>query len=208
MKPADLLTLTAIATVTAPLAAASATEAIVTVRTYNYAQVSEEDVVRARNEATRIFRNAGIALEWVVCRVPGNSIGAACTEQFVEGHDFMLRLTEDTREPETAPRQRALGASILDRDRRTGVLMTLDMSPIRTIAARSSNDMPTLLGRAIAHEVGHLLLGTAEHADTGLMRAFWSHDELRGAKPAHWGFSSREAARMREGLTARRGATN
>jgi hypothetical protein len=35
------------------------------------------------------------------------------------------------------------------------------------------------------------------------MRAFWSHDELRGAKPAHWGFSNREAARMRQMLRGR-----
>jgi hypothetical protein len=56
----------------------------------------------------------------------------------------------------------------------------------------------TLLGRAIAHEIGHLLLGSAEHPRLGLMRALWSHDELRGRKPAHWGFSAREAAQMRQ----------
>jgi hypothetical protein len=52
----------------------------------------------------------------------------------------------------------------------------------------------------VAHEIGHLLLGTSKHSKEGLMRALWSHDELRGAKPTHWGFSAAEAARMREGL--------
>jgi hypothetical protein len=28
----------------------------------------------------------------------------------------------------------------------------------------------------------------------------WSHDELRGFRPAHWGFSAREAAQMRQTL--------
>ena len=32
------------------------------------------------------------------------------------------------------------------------------------------------------------------------MRALWLQDELRGLKPAHWGFSSREAAQMRDTL--------
>jgi hypothetical protein len=32
------------------------------------------------------------------------------------------------------------------------------------------------------------------------MRALWSQEELRGLRPAHWGFSPREAARMRQKL--------
>jgi len=32
------------------------------------------------------------------------------------------------------------------------------------------------------------------------MRALWTTDELRGLKPAHWEFSSREAALMRQTL--------
>ena len=90
---------------------------------------------------------------------------------------------------------------MLDREERGGVLMTIDLFPVRRdCAGRSSTAIPTLLGRAIAHEIGHLLLGSAEHPRSGLMRALWSHDELRGLKPAHWGFSTREAAQMRQTL--------
>jgi hypothetical protein len=78
--------------------------------------------------------------------------------------------------------------------------MTVDVFPIRTIAGKASMDMTTLLGRAIAHEMGHLLLGSSRHTTSGLMRAFWSHEELRGLKPAHWGFSRREADRIRRAL--------
>jgi hypothetical protein len=35
------------------------------------------------------------------------------------------------------------------------------------------------------------------------MRARWSNDELRGLKPASWGFSAREAAQMRQTLRGR-----
>jgi hypothetical protein len=113
----------------------------------------------------------------------------------------MLRLRADApAQTDPAVRLRPLGTSILDRGQRTGVLMTLDTSPIRGIAAGASIDFATLLGRAIAHEVGHLLLGSGDHTPIGLMRALWSQDELRGLKPAHWGFSAREEARMRERL--------
>ena len=113
----------------------------------------------------------------------------------------MLRLVDRT--PAQGERIVALGESMLDREQRGGVLMTVDLFPVRSVAGRASTSIWTLLGRAIAHEIGHLLLGSAEHPRLGLMRALWSHDELRGLKPAHWGFSAREAARMRETLRAK-----
>ena len=108
----------------------------------------------------------------------------------------MLRLVDRT--PAEGERIVALGESMLDREQRGGVLMTIDVSPVRSVAGRAFTSISTLLGRAIAHEIGHLLLGSAEHPRLGLMRALWSHDELRGLKPAHWGFSAREAAQMRQ----------
>lgn len=109
----------------------------------------------------------------------------------------MLRLVD--RDPVEGERIVALGESMLDREQHS-VLMTIDMLPVRVIAERTVAALPTLLGRAIAHEMGHLLLGSAEHARAGLMRALWSHDELRGMKPAHWEFSPREASQMRHTL--------
>jgi hypothetical protein len=92
---------------------------------------------------------------------------------------------------------------MVDRDERGGVLMTVDLFPVRTIGERASSGIAVLLGRAIAHEMGHLLLGTADHPRLGLMRALWSNDELRGLKPTNWGFSAREAAQMRQTLRGR-----
>jgi hypothetical protein len=173
----------------------------VTIRTYNYAAVPLDDLNAAKSEAAHIFKTAGISLEWIECRVPGAVSGATCTEPQIPGRDLMLRLVD--RSPATAERIVALGESMLDREQRGGVLMTVDLYPIRAIAAPSATNIRTLLGRAIAHEAGHLLLGSTEHPRLGLMRALWSHDELRGLKPAHWGFSSREAAQMRQTLRGR-----
>ena len=127
--------------------------------------------------------------------MPGGDGGAACTEPLLAGRDMMLRLVD--RVPATDERIVALGESMIDREQRGGVLMTVDLFPVRAVTGRTSTSLSTLLGRAVAHEIGHLLLGSAEHPRLGLMRALWSHDELRGLKPAHWGFSAREAAQMR-----------
>lgn len=180
-----------------PIKAAGSTEESVTVRTYNYASVPVEQLRPATSEATHIFTRSRISIEWTDCRVPGAVSGSACTEPRVAGRELMLRLID---RPPSAAGFVALGESMLDRGERGGVLMTIDMWSVRATAARAGTPLPTLLGRAIAHEIGHLLLGSAEHPRRGLMRAQWSNEELRGLKPAHWGFSSREAAQMRQTL--------
>lgn len=184
--------------------AAAEPEVTVNIRTYDYSDLTASDVANARAEADRIFRNARIAVRWIDCWVPGRTGGMPCTEPMAAGRDLMLRLVDrtpsiDAREARVSP----LGESMVDREQRGGVLMTVDAVPVRRIADRTSTEASLLLGRAIAHEIGHLLLGSANHARLGLMRAFWSHEELRGAKPADWGFSSREAAQMRQTLRGR-----
>ena len=190
--------------VTAAQAATSHFEATVVVRTYDYSNTPREALASARGEAEQIFKAAGIAVRWIDCNVPGKTDGAACTEPLLPGRDLMLRLVDRTPgHLAEAQRVMALGESMVDREEHGGVLMTVDLFRVRAIAERASTGVAILLGRAIAHEIGHLLLGSAEHPRLGLMRALWSHDELRGAKPAIWGFSAREAAQMRQTLRGR-----
>jgi hypothetical protein len=64
-------------------------------------------------------------------------------------------------------------------------------------------DVHLLLGRAMVHEVGHLLLGTSRHAAHGLMRAVWSREDLRDGGERQWFFTRADAARMRAALHRR-----
>jgi hypothetical protein len=41
--------------------------------------------------------------------------------------------------------------------------------------------LPQILGHAIAHEIGHVLLRTSGHSSTGIMRAQWTAEDLRRA---------------------------
>ena len=198
MKVAMCFMLTVSAAYAATGVAAPRPHAAVSVRTYNYAVVGIEQISEARSEAGHIFDGAGISLEWIECRVHSEGAGAACTEPLLVGRDLMLRLVDGR--PSPGERVVALGESMLDHEQWGGVLMTIDVFAVRAVAERAATAVSTLLGRAIAHEIGHLLLGSAAHPRVGLMRPLWSHEELRGLKPAQWGFSSREAAKMRETL--------
>ena len=135
---------------------------------------------------THIFKRAGISVEWIDCRVPRHRAGAVHRAADA-GRDLMLRLLD--RAP-AEPAMRASSHSGVDARPRAARRRADDDRPVAR--SRDRQDEPhshaTLLGRAIAHEIGHLLLGSRTSA-RGLMRALWSQDELRGLKPAHWQFS-------------------
>jgi hypothetical protein len=57
------------------------------------------------------------------------------------------------------------------------------------------------LGDLIAHELGHLLLGTSEHSVAGIMRARWQARELQGIlRPAMFFFPEQAKAIRAQGL--------
>ena len=57
-----------------------------------------------------------------------------------------------------------------------------------------------LLGCVIAHEVGHLLLGTDSHSHEGIMQGHWEDPQLREAGKGNLQFTPSQAGLMREHL--------
>jgi hypothetical protein len=174
--------------------------ALVTIRIYNYAGVPPAELAAARADADRIFHEAGLSLAWKICRVPNGSDGDACLELLRDRGEFVLRL--QTAANGRIPSHVALGTSLIDSRTGEGVLITLDPGLVHAIAAQAAADRSTVLGRAIAHEVGHLLIGTPNHSAHGLMRALWTQQQLRGNTPTDWLFSEDQAALMKRTLAA------
>jgi len=55
----------------------------------------------------------------------------------------------------------------------------------RVLAVRTpTRSLVVILGRALAHEIVHLLLPHEDHTESGLMRGVWSADDLRIASSA------------------------
>jgi len=55
----------------------------------------------------------------------------------------------------------------------------------------------------MAHEIGHLLLGTPEHSSRGIMRARWEREDLRDAARRCLVFNSEQAEKMRANVRSR-----
>jgi hypothetical protein len=81
-----------------------------------------------------------------------------------------------------------------------GTLATIYIDRVDALAARTGIDRGELLGRAVAHEIGHLVLGTSEHAPFGLMRATWTAAEIQRRVPLDWMFSAQQGRDMRRRL--------
>jgi hypothetical protein len=181
---------------------------LLVVRTFNYFGVSPRDLLTARGQAESILRQAGIAISWLDCPVArGATDGPASCTQARGANDLMLRIGSGAQG--RAARYVSMGFSLVKADdRQAPYLATVYGDLIASVARDAGIDGRELLGRAIAHEIGHLLLGTSQHASTGLMRAVWSSAELRRHhSAADWCFLATEAGSMRATLTSRQGAT-
>jgi hypothetical protein len=174
----------------------------VTVRTYDSSSLPPEARQAAIAAATGILALAGVTAVWLECdAVFVRSAGDSCLAPLgrTEVSVRFVRVPPRPGHVGVLP----LGYSLVDTKARTGALATVYVDRIAGLAANCDIDFGTLLGRAVAHEIGHLLLGTPEHADRGLMQALWSRESIRGSADAQWLFNAREGRGMRDALRTR-----
>jgi len=91
----------------------------------------------------------------------------------------------------------ALGYSLPFAHRGAHVLIFYDR--IEALAQRVNIGTDLILGYVMAHELGHVLLGSTEHTTRGLMQERWTSASWRLAEAGLVAFDSAEIKRMREG---------
>jgi hypothetical protein len=97
-----------------------------------------------------------------------------------------------------------LGDAFIDAHGGDAVLATIYFDRVAWLAKAAGADLRLLLARAIAHELGHLLLANATHGPHGLMRAMWSQNEVRRGHSRDWMFVPRELEAIRARVDARK----
>jgi hypothetical protein len=175
-----------------PLAAAL----LVVIRTYDAFGVPARELEIAQAIAADTLRAAGVEALWTVCEADADAadrMPERC-RALPDPTEVMVRIVGEHESPTGAT---VLGNALVDKRARRGVLATLFAARVAKMADQAGIDRGTLLGRALAHELGHLLLGTSDHRPSGLMRAHWTLEELRHAIPYDWKFSRRDADEMR-----------
>jgi hypothetical protein len=141
------------------------------VRVYNYAGSSANMLRLAESETERIFANAGVHLEWNSCTITSGteSADSTCAAPLTP-LDLRLRIVESVKLTRNHAEAEIAGYTV-------GDLATVQMAPLLELARPPACFPYQALGLAIAHELGHALLGPA-HSSQGIMKALWGKEQL------------------------------
>lgn len=174
------------------------------VRVYNTAAIPRREVSAAERIAEKIFHRAGIQFRWRECRTATGPSAVAedlCAEQ-LQPREVMARLAIiGGADPSTS----VFGYALVGGEAQGGKLATIFADRVNAAALRLHVNRPTLIGRMLAHELGHLLLGSNSHAPRGLMRAWWTDTDLHRVRPRDWEFSEQETRTLNAALVLRAG---
>ena len=170
---------------------------VVKVSVYDDAGVGLDLLVKAEEVASRAFRRAGVAIDWLNCGVDGKLTGLPECGKAAFPTRLQLRMLKKSRglTPET------FGISYLSNEGE-GVYSQVFVEPVEQLHQAVGISLATLLGDVAAHELAHLLLGTNSHSVIGLMRAHWGVQELDRVKQGTLLFDRDEAHKMAERLIA------
>jgi hypothetical protein len=172
---------------------------LLVLRTYDMVGVPSREIAAAERTVSAVMARAGIDVSWIACRGASAGTHRPACDQTRQPSELIVRLV-------AVPRQAtnlALADAYIDTEAASGWFATIYVERVRSLAAASGVDPGTLMGRAMAHEVGHLLLGTSAHSATGLMRASWSAPMLRRQGAWAWVFSDEETDRLRSKVSQR-----
>src|SRR5690242_5147054 len=156
------------------------------VRIYDAYGVPADHLAKARTTVDAIMQTANVAVTWPQC---------PCASPVVAG-ELVVRIIGSS----PASDRTSLGFSYVDVEHKAGTLATVFADRVHTLAAVAGADKSELLGRAIAHEIAHLLLGTREHERAGLMRGVWTANELAEQRPWDWMLSDTERGRIHQAV--------
>jgi hypothetical protein len=159
------------------------------VRIYDAYGVQGEQLTRARMAVDRILKDASVTITWPRCPCPAPVVAG----------ELVVRVVGASSASEPA----SLGFSYVDVERKAGTLATVFADRVHALATAAGVDDGELLGRAIAHEVSHLLLGTSDHEHLGLMRGVWTTRDLSNQRAAAWTLSRDERAGIRRAIARR-----
>jgi hypothetical protein len=168
----------------------------VVVRVYDANGVMAGTNRAALDQARKTLEAASIDVIWRLCPT-----APSCNAPMAPG-ELAIRIVRSAGPPRYH-RAMPLGDAMLDTRSGHGVLATIYIDRVEWLAHEAGADSRALLGRAIAHELGHLLLATTTHGPAGLMRAFWSQDEVRRGRARDWTFAPTELATIRRRAEAR-----
>lgn len=167
--------------------------------TYDTAKIGPKMLAGAQNVAGKILSTAGLDAKW--------RSGAATDLQHL-GLDFTARTSAECSNTSIPSSLRirilahtpggilaqSLGFSLPCAE--TGIQVTIFADHLAGVSQTTTATFSRVLGYAIAHELGHVLLHSALHENTGLMKGVWSKRDWQRATVAIIPFTAAQSRQM------------
>jgi len=166
------------------------------VRIYNYAQVPPDVLTETKTVAHSIFRKIGVEVFWSDHSFDGNTA--------VADHpaNFQLRILSRTMAERLPVSKTMTGLVFQGLQGQAAAVANVFYHRVEDLAKTGICTKGEILGHAVAHELGHLLLGNIAHSSVGLMKAQLGHKELQSAARGDLVFTVEEAALIQRALAA------
>jgi hypothetical protein len=179
--------------VTATLPAGPEPEMIISV--HNYADVPDGLLSAAEDQAKEIFHRAGLETAWLNCSPKLEAVQPKSC-YFSDSEHLTLKISAHAVQAKSRDRLEVLGSAYPD-DKGIGWFAYVFYDRISELAERQRLGH-ALLADVMAHEVGHLLLGSNSHSVTGVMCAHWNYDQLKNIAEGAMNFIPAQSKIMRE----------
>ena len=167
----------------------------ITVRVLNAAHVPTGTVAEAERTAADIFRKAGVAIGWVDCEASD-----ACRRE-PGPSEFWLHLLAERSVTLSGD---ALGYALLTHEPSDeGSYAAVCWPPVRHLSESMEIGPGPVLGAAIAHELGHLLLDSHAHSHDGVMAERLRTPELMMASRGELRFDANQVEAIRREIRRR-----
>jgi hypothetical protein len=165
------------------------------VRVYNDEGVADADLSAALKIAGTVLQRVGLQAMWQDCTVGNPNRNSSGCDMQTTRIDLVLYLVARLEAHASNVDRRALGYSLIPRNGERATMAYVSYARVRTVLSVFRAE--ELLGLAVAHEIGHLLLGTNRHSNSGLMRAPWRNKDLDSGDWEEFTFTSEQAERLR-----------
>jgi hypothetical protein len=180
----------------------------VTVSVYDYAAAGPEVLLKAERVTAAVFQRAGVSIVWLACPTSDTSPRNVDCANLAGSLKFILHVVTNSMAKRLRQKADVFGVAALGGEGEFASDAWIFYDQIKDPAVRGELSLAQILGNVIAHELGHLLLGTNSHSSVGLMRARWSREELLAIECGQLVFSVVECERIQRAVIARRQAAS
>jgi hypothetical protein len=168
----------------------------ITVAVYDDVNLPPRVLAGAEDEAARVYQKEGVPISWIGCKSSNVDAEADLRCQAPASPTRLnLRIIGHASKANAG----VVGVAFLSAEG-TGAYSDVSYDSVEKLDQEWHIGVARILGHVMAHELGHLLLGSNSHSQQGLMCPSWHRNELHRATTGSLLFSEEQARFIRERL--------